>query len=339
MPVPIWLEVKYINLISHRLVLFKKVGDFTYTFRCPYCGDSKKNQFKSRGYVYSYGGHLGFKCHNCGVTKSISNFIKDTDHSAYEDMRLEILSELGTQRKQRSEILLPKFSVDLKNKNIFDNIKCVLEYSEDSIIRKYLDGRKIPIENQKDMYFVTRFMEWINTIIPDKFLKSQLKMDEPRIVIPFYTKEKNIFAITGRSFRSKSIKYITIKFDDNQNKIFGLDKLNPEERVYIVEGPIDSFFLDNSIAFAGSSGNIPAFKDSVIVLDNEPRNKEIVKLIGKFIAQGRNVCIWPSYIRTKDINDLSINGYSKQDIKKIIDDNTFNGLKAKIKFDEWKVIQ
>ena len=339
MAIPIWLEAKYVNLISSRLQRFRKVGDYTYTFRCPFCGDSAKNQYKTRGYIYHRAGHLSFKCHNCGRPNSIMGFIKELDPFLYNEFRLELLNENKNNSKNRykeKEKVLIKS--EPKNKNIFGKIKCVLEFPETHPARKYLDKRLIPREMQSEMYFVTRFMEWINTIIPDKFLEEQLKMDEPRLVMPFYSVDKNIFAVTGRSFKVNSIKYITIKFDENHNKIFGLDKIDKDKRVYIVEGPIDSLFIDNSIAFAGSSGYIPEFKDSVIILDNEPRNKEIVKLVEKFISQGRNVFIWPNYIKEKDINDCVIAGMSKEQIKEIIDTNTFNGLKAKLKFAEWRTI-
>ena len=339
MAVPLWLEAKYVNLVSNRLSHFKKIGDYTFTMRCFYCGDSKKNQYKTRGYIYLDGGHLKFKCHNCGKSTSALTLIKDIDPLLYEEFKLENLSEYKNIKNTENNIKFDvvetiKFDVE----NIFSSVKCILEYPETHPIREYVNSRKIPIENQENLYFVIRFMEWINTIIPDKFLKSQLKMDEPRLVIPFYTKDKKIFAVTGRSFKQKSIKYITIKFDEHQSKIFGLDKVDSAKRVYIVEGPIDSFFIDNSIAFAGSSGYIPDFEDSVVILDNEPRNKEIVRLVEKFISQGRNVCIWPEYIKVKDVNELIMSGYSKEQIKEIIDSNTFSGLKAKLKFSEWKVI-
>ena len=33
-----------------------------------------------------------------------------------------------------------------------------------------------------------------------------------------------------------------------KQKVFGLDKINLQEHIYIVEGPIDSMFIDNCLA-------------------------------------------------------------------------------------------
>lgn len=342
MSAPLWLEVKYINLLSNKLLRFHKVDEYTYVFRCPICNDSAKDEFKTRGYIYQNSGHLKFKCHNCGYSSSFYKFLENIDPFLFDEFKLEILKERGSIRKNYKsddDKIFTSYIEIKKEKNILENLKCVADLSDNHPVKIYVNERKIPIENQKDIYLTIRFMEWINTIIPDKFLKSQLKKDEPRLVIPFYTADKKIFAVAGRSFKKNSIKYITIKFDENQNKIYGLDNIDSSKRVYVVEGPIDSFFLDNSIAFAGSSGYIPDFEDCVIILDNEPRNREIVKLMSKFISQGRKICIWPNSIIEKDLNEMIINGYSKEKIKEIIDNNTFDGFQAKLRFSEWKVIK
>ena len=59
--------------------------------------------------------------------------------------------------------------------------------------------------------------------------------------------------------------------------------------IYVTEGPIDSLFLPNSIAVAGSDfKKIPEdIKDNaILVYDNEPRNTEIVKKIEQVIDLG-----------------------------------------------------
>ena len=76
-------------------------------------------------------------------------------------------------------------------------------------------------------------------------------------------------------------------------------------------------------------------EEVVIVLDNEPRNKTTKESVDSAIKQGYNVCIWPSSVQQKDINDMVIAGLDPADIKMIIDNNTFNGLKAKLAFSVW----
>ena len=91
-----------------------------------------------------------------------------------------------------------------------------------------------------------------------------------------------MFAFQGRAFGKEEPRYITIKLDENKRRIYGLDRLDVNKKVYVVEGPIDSLFLPNSIAAAGSDLNIN-LPNAVYILDNEPRNKQIVDKIQQLI--------------------------------------------------------
>jgi hypothetical protein len=112
--------------------------------------------------------------------------------------------------------------------------------------------------------------------------------------------------------------------------------------VYVVEGPIDSLFLKNATAMVGAGAlrDVPLrFENSEMtyILDNEPRNRQICAYIEKLIELGRDVCIWPEDIEEKDINDMAYK-LSTRKIQKIIDDNTVNGLEAKLKFRQWRKV-
>ena len=96
-------------------------------------------------------------------------------------------------------------------------------------------------------------------------------------------------------------------------------------------------FLDNCIAIAGA--DVPSMDcDFTIVFDNEPRNRELVKQIEKAIKRGHKVALWPDSMKHKDINDMILAGYTKKQIQEIIDDNTFTGVSAQLRFAEWKKI-
>ena len=73
----------------------------------------------------------------------------------------------------------------------------------------------------------------------------------------------------------------------------------------------------------------------IFVYDNEPRNREIVNRIGKCIDRGQRVVIWPNGIVEKDINDMVLAGH---DVMSVLESNTYSGLEAKIKFNNWKKI-
>ena len=125
--------------------------------------------------------------------------------------------------------------------------------------------------------------------------------------------------------------------DEDKPKIYGLDKIDETKPIYIVEGPFDSLFLDNSVAMCGSDLDPRTFgwSDYIWVYDNEPRNREIVKRISTTVDRGDKVVIWPKQIQQKDINDMHLAGHN---VQSLVESNTYHGLQAKIKLSEWKKV-
>ena len=121
-----------------------------------------------------------------------------------------------------------------------------------------------------------------------------------------------------------------------------MDRVDLKKKVKVVEGPIDSLFLTNCVASGDANLSLTA-KDvnaekKVLIFDNEPRNKEIVKMMQDAIKLGYNVVIWPDKIVGKDINEMILNGLSPDEIESIISSNTFRGLEAQTKFVFWKKV-
>ena len=147
-----------------------------------------------------------------------------------------------------------------------------------------------------------------------------------------------MFAYQGRSFGKENPRYFTIKIDTRKKSVFGLDRVNLNEHIYIVEGPLDSLFLPNSLAVAGSDMMSMSKQNTTIVFDNEPRNKQIVDKMYKVIDAGFNICVWPKNISEKDINDMVISSkLTTVEIKTIIDNNTYTKLSALQKVNDWKL--
>ena len=327
-----YIDVKFVNLISPYLQQFKKKGDFLWNFRCPYCGDSKKNRTKARGFVFRKKNDLFYKCHNCGVGATLGNLIKEVDSKTYDDYILERYKSGSQNNTPKPEF---KFDVPIfRKKGIFKDLKSFTDLPEKHPARKIVEERLIPKEHWGDLYLCDLFYTFTNTLIPNKF--PSLDGDHPRLLIPFRDEEGEIFAYQGRAFGKEQPKYLTIKLEE-RDKIFGLNRVDKSKHVYVVEGPIDSLFLDNCIAIAGA--DVPNLDcDFTVVFDNEPRNRELLKQIKKTIDKGHKICLWPKTIKYKDINDMVIAGYNKEEIKEIINDNTFSGATAQLKFTEWRRI-
>ena len=51
-----------------------------------------------------------------------------------------------------------------------------------------------------------------------------------------------------------------------------------------------------------------------------------------------NVVIWPDMIREKDINDMIMSGFDKEELHDIMDSHTYVNLRAKMEFVNWKKV-
>ena len=329
-----YIDTKYLNIISPYLQQFKKKGDNLWNFRCPYCGDSQKSRTKARGFVFRKKNDLFFKCHNCGVGASLGNLVKTIDSKTYKDYIMERYKKgVETHSSPQPEF---KFNAPVfRKKGILEGLQSIKNLPDDHPARQIVERRKLPLESLSDLYLCESFYKFTNTIIKGKF--PSLGGDHPRLIIPFRGEDGEVFAYQGRAFGNEQPKYITIKIDADHDKIFGLDKVDKSKPILVVEGPLDSLFLDNCIAVAGADfSNMEG--DLTVIYDNEPRNKEINKQIEKSISQGNKVCIWPDHMKHKDINDMIIAGFTKEQIQEIITNNTFSGVAARLRFAEWRKI-
>ena len=327
-----YIDVKYINLISSRLLKFKRVKPNLYNFRCPICGDSKKNRNKARGYFYQVKNNTNFKCHNCGVNISFSNFLKEIDSTTHKEYTFEKFKEGHTGKnfvvKKPEEVFKevesrPKFEkkVKIDLPSAFD-----IEESKD-----YLYSRKI---DKGNFYYAKSFKGFVNSIKPGFF--EDMEFDDSRIIIPLI-KDDVLIGIQGRSLVPNSLKYITVMLDDDSPKIYGLEKIDEKQPIYIVEGPFDSTFLENSVAMVGADLDIGSFgwSNYIWVFDNEPRSREITNRISKVIDRGDKVVIWPNNVHEKDINDMVLAGHH---VKDVVESSVYQGLEAKLNFTTWKKI-
>jgi len=322
------VDSKFINLLSPKLDRFKRVKPDLYNFRCPICGDSKKNKSKARGYLYAKKADVNYKCHNCGVSLTFSNLLKNVDPVMHKQYVFERFKDGKTGRATVVEE--PKFNFEppkFKKKLDLPNAMTSPEACG------YLMGRRL---DPAKFYYIDEFKKWVNS---RKEVFENTEHDEPRIIIPLYY-QKDLIGIQGRSmdFRNpKSVKYITVMFDDNAPKIFGLDNIKLDEPVYVTEGPFDSTFIRNSVAMCGADADVSnwGISNPIWIYDNEPRNREIVNRIGNTIDRGDSVVIWPSGTEEKDINDMVICGL---DVQSVVESNIYSGLEAQLKFNTWKKI-
>lgn len=323
-----YIDDKFINLISSRLEKFSKKNSNLYNFRCPICGDSKKNKNKARGFIYTIKNNANYKCHNCGVSISFSNFLKQCDTSLYKEYCLEKFK--GGKTGKNFTTPEPKF--EFKKPCFNKKLDLPLAETNDNA-KLYLEKRKL---NPKKFFYTDKFKKFCNRIKPNTF--EHLNNDHERIIIPLYNENNTLIGFQGRTLDPFiKPKYLTLMLREDYPKIYGLNEVDKTKSVYVTEGPFDSTFIRNSVAMCGADANVRAcgINNPIWIYDNEPRNREIIDRINKAIESGERVVIWPSDINQKDINDMILSGLN---IESMIKSNTYSGLEAKVKFNSWKKI-
>ena len=340
----IYLDRKYAMLASVYLKRFKEVRQNLYNFRCPICGDSKKSEIKARGYFFKDNDSLLFKCWNCGMSTNMYGFLKQLNPQMASEYQFEKMKDMGKIRV-KPNFDIPESSKEKIRKLTLQNagkypklgIPSLKELDESHPCVQYAMSRKIPKKYYGILYYTDNFSKFLSGYN----LSTNKTPQDKRLVIPVFNTEFRMSHIQARALEKDSpVRYMTKTVIENAPKIFGLERINHIKKKYVVEGPLDSLFIDNAIATMDSClhkrGSIP--KDYVMVHDCQPRNREIVKQIESSIGLGYPVCILPDNGNGKDINDLVMNGIEGNELMEYINENTYRGLKAKIVFDKWKKV-
>jgi transcription elongation factor Elf1 len=335
----VFIDRKFLLLVSPKLQRFARKKDDLYNFRCPLCGDSQKNKTKSRGYVFRKKNDYFYMCHNCGISTTFYNFLKQVDPNLLKEYQLERYKNGETGNNNYPK---PEFEEFKTEKPVFKKsleLPSIESLPEAHFAKVYVQQRRIPETVWSELYYAEDFAAFIQNL---GITQEGLHKDDKRLVIPFYNEKKELMAVQGRSLGESKLRYITLKLHDDNKKVYGLDRIDTDELVYVVEGPIDSMFLSNAVATADSNlESIVATLDKskvVLVFDNEPRNKEIVSKINSAIDNHFNVVIWPEFVDSKDINEMILDDFSPDEIQDIISKNTFVNLRAKMEFVNWKKI-
>jgi hypothetical protein len=273
---------------------------------------------------------------------TFSNFLKGIDPQAHKQY---VLERYANGDHKNAPVEKPKFAEVKGNahrafkKKIVD-LKRISDLPADHYARAYIESRKIPVSAWDSIYYTENFREFLNKEFPDHGKEQKNIPDDDRIVLLYKNKAGEVTNVAGRALGNTKIRYMTVKVSDEQ-KVFGIDRVNTDRTVYITEGQFDSLFLDNAIA-AGDSNlvglavdlhNLFGVKDSVLIFDNEPRNKDIVKQIGRAIENNCSVVIFPEDTAGKDINEMVLNGI---DVESLVMNNVYKGPAAKLKFMTWK---
>ena len=329
-----WVDKKYLRLISSRFRNVKWKTEDLLNHSCPYCGDSEKNTHKARGYHFKMKETFVFKCHNCSVSKAFSKFLKDHDTKMYN----EYCVEKFYKKDPTFTSVIEKTTTPIFKDDPLKKVGCVSAVDSQQA-RDYLNHRMIPKHKWDELYYIENCQSLSSL---DYKYRDRVFGNDPRLVLPFYSRQGKLVGVSGRALNNNKLRYLTLKFDDQESLIYGLRTVDYNKTVYVTEGPIDSLFLPNAIAVAGSDFSklksyVPT-EQAVVVFDNERRNSELIKKMSQIIEDGFTICFWPKHIKQKDINDMVLNGLSSKIVEDTINNNKFSGLSAKMALSDWSKV-
>ena len=350
----LWLDEKYLRLLSPSLDHFVQKHPHVFNFRCPLCGDSEQNARKARGYCFNKSTTLIYKCHNCGIALPFSALLKRSSRRLFDEYMLEKLKETP-QSKTDEETFADTFANAVVGATLLvapGPGSSVVPLSDPSTrtpgplnsVYEYVRKRQVPECEMGRLWATIHAHTYLLPLVGDD-KAAKVKDGEPYLVLPL-TQTMGQFGWYGAQFRLLSRKeYITYKWSENETlKVFGLDRWVPAELTYMVEGPLDSLFLPNALAACSSDlmGVTHIMEDRqvmdprdprVFVWDNEPRNKEVTRLMRQAISMRERIVIWPREY-PKDINDMALQGI---DVVAAVQKHTYQGLRAELEYQRWKI--
>jgi hypothetical protein len=201
--------------------------------------------------------------------------------------------------------------------------------------RLYVERRRLP-ERHRDLLLWDDAFNHTAAL-----LDGQERRPGARLVIPYLdVTGKELTAILGRSIQPDvQPKYLAAKVDPDSSLIFGLDRIDPDRRVIVLEGPLDSLFLDNAVAVTGTALTKAAEflpkERLVLVYDNQAK---IADHMVRAAQDGFRVAVWwfQGGEGKKDINDLVLAGYAPEKVAALLVENSFVGAEAVRRIRRWR---
>lgn len=280
------------------------------------------------------------KCHNCGEAHKFSTVLRRLDPALYNEYKLDCLRESGspTYRKQivpEAPLALPKATLD--------GLPSIASLDPNHLARTFVVKRKLPIGSWNKLFYTENWTDWVHAQNWDYEYQEK---GVPRLLMPCYNIQGGVMMVQSRTLLPEAnsrIRYMTAKAHSEVPKVYGLERWDVKKRTYVVEGPLDSWFLPNCLAAMGSElgqvpDRIPTYDvpDWVFVPDCEPRNIEILKQINRLVDENYPVCLLPPERGCKDLNDFILSGMTQNELLEMVNKHTYDGLKLQLEFQRWK---
>ena len=314
----------------------------TYTGGCPVCREGSSWGRKSRCYYIPK--DIKICCHNCGWYSKPIDWILEVEKCSYSELAQQVDEcdySYGMNIDTKTVVKLPTSDLPQDSINLFD--KSQLNYYSDRDVVK-----------QSAQLIVNRKLNTAINRPKSLYVSLSDPVHKNRLIIPFYDKGGMCsFYQTRTILKTDRDRPKYLSKQNSEKTLFNYDNvLASTENVFITEGPIDSFFIKNSVAVAGIQERskqtfTPAQRKQmdklflvqpVWVLDSQWLDNASLMKTKTLLHQGHCVFLWPKDIgqRFKDINDLCLYFNINQVTEKFLLDNTYCGLKGIVKLKQFR---
>ena len=231
----------------------------------------------------------------------------------------------------------------------------VSELPESHMVCEYLIKRKIPKRAWSDLWFTENFLAYGKELQRSQLstvnlvgMSAGVPDTDYRIVMVARSASGDVTALNARRITANpkdKDRYLTLEANPSPDRwcLHGLHTANTKERVWLVEGPIDSLLVKNGVAICGITstksrrGELKSmFKNYVVVLDNEPEKTYVANSLRECVESGDQVMVWPSNYPYKDLNEMAQAGMTETEIVEFLNLNTYQGDVALVEWWRWK---
>lgn len=300
-------------------------GNNRINFACPLCGDSHSDNSKKRGNIILEPGEFQYtyKCFNCGAYMPLKEFFNKFN-STLDLSTIEYISKAKSdfsyiKKSDSSAYLL--FDIDYIDSFAIDReyLKTklnLIDVTKDNSAGKYLIARnqynfdRFLYDNYNNIIYI------LNLTSTGKILGIQTRVMNSVYNGPKYKTYKlsNIYSMMLHEEREISNDLDTLSM------FFNILLVNYNKNIIVVEGPLDSFLINNCIATCGATKSIPIEFNFYYLYDDDKtgRKKAFEKLNNKHY-----VFLWDKFK-----NDLMLPKKDKWDFNDVINYCKINNKKV-----------
>ena len=331
-------SLKYIVLEKYLLQAVRSIsGSVVHknmmNFRCNICGENQLKRHTKRGFILlnhkKQDKYWVYKCQRptCDANAgwSAEKWLKRTDSFLFSCYKNEL------RQCDRDDSHSDKIKEKIEKLRLQKEKEHEAEKEQKRIAeRKDIKFFK-PIMNGDSKLFVDARLYCERRKIPEHiWQKFYVAIDgkyRNRIIIPFFDNDGQVYYWQGRHLYGEEPKYLN-RSVDKTDVVYNLPFIDKSKPVIVLEGPIDSMFIENSIAtlgleFSEKNKKIIESLSPYYLFDNDEAGNAKAR---KLLKEGNFVFLWKDFLKSKslpkdikDINDvvlkLGVDGFDFDDLR------------------------